>query len=119
MTLLARSFANRIAFALLVLPAIGIGAHAGLARQCPALDDAVARPREITRRCRPDPLADPGIAGRAGVPPATNPADQSNVDLAFGAYQRGFYETALKEAMKRVAANKHDSVAMTLHRRAL
>lgn len=51
-----------------------------------------------------------------GQAAATNaaPADQKNVDLAYGAYQRGYYKTALKEAMKRVAANKHDGVAMTL-----
>ncbi len=35
-------------------------------------------------------------------------------DLAFGAYQRGYFITALREAMKRVAANPKDAAAMTL-----
>ena len=35
-------------------------------------------------------------------------------DLAFGAYQRGYFLTALKEAEKRLAANPKDSAAMTL-----
>jgi TPR repeat protein len=35
-------------------------------------------------------------------------------DLAFGAYQRGLYATALKEAMKRLQANPKDGPAMTL-----
>jgi TPR repeat protein len=35
-------------------------------------------------------------------------------DLAFGAFQRGYYVTALHEAMKRVDANPKDGAAMTL-----
>jgi TPR repeat protein len=35
-------------------------------------------------------------------------------DLAFGAYQRGYYVTALREAMKRIDANPADGPAMTL-----
>jgi TPR repeat protein len=35
-------------------------------------------------------------------------------DLAFGAYQRGYFLTALKEATKRIAANSKDAAAMTL-----
>ena len=35
-------------------------------------------------------------------------------DLAFGAYQRGYYLTALREAEKRLAANSKDGAAMTL-----
>ena len=35
-------------------------------------------------------------------------------DLAFGAYQRGFFMTALSEATKRVATNPKDAAAMTL-----
>lgn len=42
------------------------------------------------------------------------PPPSPDADLAFGAYQRGYYETALKEAMKRIAADKHDGAAMTL-----
>ena len=44
------------------------------------------------------------------APPSTGPAP----DLAFGAYQRGYYATALKEAMKRLAVNPKDGPAMTL-----
>ena len=39
---------------------------------------------------------------------------QAGGDLAFGAYQRGFYITAFREAMKRVSANPKDAAAMTL-----
>jgi len=35
-------------------------------------------------------------------------------DLAYGAYQRGYYLTALREAEKRLAANSKDGAAMTL-----
>jgi hypothetical protein len=52
------------------------------------------------RLAEPDaPLAVPG-----GPPP----------DLAFGAYQRGFFLIALREATKRVAENGKDAAAMTL-----
>src|SRR5581483_1394893 len=51
-----------------------------------------------------------------GAQPAPAPAASSGPppDLAFGAYQRGYFSTALKEAMKRVAANPKDGPAMTL-----
>ena len=35
-------------------------------------------------------------------------------DLAFGAYQRGDYTGAMKEAKKRIAANPKDAAALTL-----
>lgn len=35
-------------------------------------------------------------------------------DFAYGAYQRGYYMTALQEAMKRLSVNKADTAAMTL-----
>ena len=35
-------------------------------------------------------------------------------DLAFGAFQRGYFATALKEAMARIAKNRHDGAAMAL-----
>ena len=47
--------------------------------------------------------------------PAPNTApntDRSNVDLAYGAFQRGFYLTAFNEATKR--AQQNDPAAMTL-----
>ncbi|MGO4870120.1 MAG: tetratricopeptide repeat protein [Roseiarcus sp.] len=49
-------------------------------------------------------------AQSGGATPAPGPAP----DLAFGAYQRGFFITALREAMRRVAANPKDAAAMTL-----
>jgi TPR repeat protein len=52
----------------------------------------------------------PPAASGAPVARSADPA----VDLAFGAYQRGFFATALKEATKRLAANPKDGPAMTL-----
>ena len=51
-----------------------------------------------------------------GVPASRAPAASADAgaDAAFGAYQRGFYITALREAMDRVSANPHDAAAMTL-----
>ena len=36
------------------------------------------------------------------------------LDLAFGAFQRGYYGAALREAMKRIEANPSDGAAMTI-----
>jgi TPR repeat protein len=44
------------------------------------------------------------------TPPPGGPAP----DLAFGAYQRGYFITALREATKRVGQNAKDAAAMTL-----
>jgi len=60
--------------------------------------------------------AKPSVKPAAVSPPATNPAPRSpgrSPDLAFGAYQRGYYLTAFYEATKRVNANG-DARAMTL-----
>ncbi len=50
--------------------------------------------------------------------PSDLPVDHSaaapGADLAFGAYQRGFYSTAMQEAMKRVKRNPADGPALTL-----
>jgi uncharacterized protein len=46
--------------------------------------------------------------------PVAAPASGPPPDLAFGAYQRGYYVTALREAMKRLTANPKDGPAMTL-----
>jgi uncharacterized protein len=46
----------------------------------------------------------PAVLGAGGPPP----------DLAFGAYQRGYFLTALGEAEKRIARNPKDAAAMTL-----
>src|SRR5690606_8873837 len=42
----------------------------------------------------------------------TLPSDRN--DLAYGAYQRGLYVSALKHATARVEANRNDAAAMTL-----
>lgn len=47
------------------------------------------------------------------APLAPKPGDPPG-DLAFGAYQRGYFITALREATKRVAAKATDAAAMTL-----
>jgi TPR repeat protein len=58
----------------------------------------------------PAPAAKPAAAPAA--PPPTYPAREP--DLAYGAYQRGYFLTAFLEAMKRVDKNKGDARAMTL-----
>ena len=45
-------------------------------------------------------------------PSANSANDQSNVDIAYGAFQRGLYITAFNEATKR--AQQNDAAAMTL-----
>src|SRR5579883_1469894 len=49
------------------------------------------------------------FAGALALPKQAPPPD-----LAFGAYQRGYYVTAMREAMKRIAANAADGPALTL-----
>ena len=44
--------------------------------------------------------------------PSANTTDQSNIDIAYGAYQRGLYITAFNEATKR--AQQNDAAAMVL-----
>ena len=46
------------------------------------------------------------------TPNAAANADQSNIDVAYGAFQRGLYLTAFNEATKR--AQQNDPAAMTL-----
>lgn len=55
----------------------------------------------VTRQVGPDSPLKP----KPGDPPG---------DIAFGAYQRGYYITALREAQKRLDANPRDAAAMTL-----
>ena len=63
-------------------------------------------------------LASPALAQAAKTaspaPPASAPAAGSaaNIDLAYGAYERGFYLTAFNLATQRAAQN--DAAAMTL-----
>ena len=76
------------------------------------------------------PFGPPSVGVPGQAPPVTNkptlpsPADipesafkasrDPNADLAFGAFQRGFYATAMREAMKRLVQNPNDGPAMTL-----
>ena len=69
-------------------------------------------------------LASAAAQAQSMIPGFGTPGDPANgaqtaapdpgADLAFGAYQRGFYITAFREAMKRVTANPRDAAAMTL-----
>jgi uncharacterized protein len=56
----------------------------------------------------------PPAAGGALLSKTPAPTSGPAPDVAFGAYQRGYYQTALKEAMRRVAVNPKDGPAMTL-----
>lgn len=47
-------------------------------------------------------------------PPAAPPSAGPKPDLAYGAYQRGRYATALREAMSRLDTTPGDTAAMTL-----
>ena len=58
--------------------------------------------------------APPPILAAPAAPAASTPPDPAKIDLAFAAYQRGRYVTALKEAMIRLDASKTDAPAMTL-----
>src|SRR6185503_9920580 len=62
-------------------------------------------------------LAQPALAQPAKAPPpapspGAQPQPQPAVDLAYGAYERGFFLTAFNEATKLAAQN--DAAAMTL-----
>ncbi len=61
--------------------------------------------------------ATPAAAAESASPPLPNiigPSAAEAPDLAYGAFQRGYFITAFQEAMKRVQANPNDAVAMTL-----
>ena len=58
---------------------------------------------------------EPGMGSQAGAASALPPrADGKPADLAFGAYQRGNYLYALREAERRIDDNPKDAAAMTL-----
>ena len=56
----------------------------------------------------------PTLQGPTDAPDSGDAQKNPNADLAFGAYQRGFYSTAMREAMKRLGHNPKDGPAMTL-----
>ena len=87
----------------------GFAAHG---RFCTAVSSLRKPPRR--RRSRPTPSATP-----SNPPPATDPLPVparlgGAPDIAFAAYQRGYYVTAMREAMKRIDADPGDGPAMTL-----
>jgi TPR repeat protein len=68
-------------------------------------------------------LAGPALAAPKTTPPPKAPAAAPKPvaapakpapDLAYGAYQRGLYITALREATERARANPNDAAALTL-----
>ncbi len=76
------------------------------AKEPPAPATAKPNPLDLKRE-----LPSPYSANAEGARPATpNP----NADAAYGAYQRGRYVTAFREATKRIEANPKDAAAMTL-----
>ncbi|MGH6800831.1 MAG: tetratricopeptide repeat protein, partial [Methylocella sp.] len=63
------------------------------------------QPAKAATRSNPPPRTDPlPVPARLGGAP----------DIAFAAYQRGYYVTAMREAMKRIEADPGDGPAMTL-----
>ena len=89
----------------MAFPALQIATILGLLAT-PALAQAPISP----------PAEGVALPPQAGGPPAPTPvaAASVNVDLAFGAYQRGLFYTALKEATARVSTDPRDAAAMTL-----
>lgn len=90
-----------------------------LAAGAAAAEDGPAPPPE-NPAAAPDTAkpadAAPGAAVEAppARPPEPAPADPAKVDLAFGAYQRGLFATAFREATQRVERDPGDAAAMTL-----
>lgn len=71
-------------------------------------------PAFAQQRTAPTPTPRPATPGQPAAPrPAARPPAAAAADLAFGAYQRGQYLTAMREATQRVEAAP-DAVTMTL-----
>ena len=61
------------------------------------------------------PPASPSLAPSALAPPSLSPPPLTPPpDVAFGAYQRGEYAVAMREAKKRAADNPKDTAALAL-----
>ena len=86
--------------------------HSALA-QVPALPTLVGQPLAAGNATAPlgATLPSPISPQNGGEPSRPLPPD---ADLAFGAFQRGYFATAMSEAMKRVKANPKDGTAMAL-----
>jgi TPR repeat protein len=48
------------------------------------------------------------------IPTLPSQDDNPNADIAYGAYERGYYLTAFREATKRIEKDPNDAAAMTL-----
>ena len=88
------------------------------ARKSPPAGPAPDKPATLPPRARgqAEPARGqeaPCRAGPAPAAPRAEPPDDPNVDLVFGAYQRGLYKTAFDLATKR-AQDKSDPKAMTM-----
>ncbi len=66
-----------------------------------------------TSLTRPPPASQTGVA-MPGTPPPNFLSPGVKPDLAFGAFQRGYFVTAFREAMKRIETDANDGPAMTL-----
>jgi TPR repeat protein len=92
-----------LAVGLVLCPALG--AQPGLAQ---TFGPSLSLSAPATRQPGLLPLYQPQRLPTTGTPA------RPGVDVAYGAYQRGFYVTAFQEAMKRLDTNKSDAAAMTL-----
>ncbi|CAO4166871.1 tetratricopeptide repeat protein [Methylorubrum populi] len=109
-----RSFAERVSLCALSVLVLFVASTVSLraAPKAPALT-APAAPASPTperldlKRELPSPYSAKADTGRPAV-------DGPNTDAAYGAYQRGRYVTAFREATKRIEANPKDAAAMTL-----
>lgn len=97
------------AFSVLAAPAWGAAGPADPSKN--ALPSAASPGAEPGKKQMPE-LPSPYTPNytRGAVPPANGQPP----DLAYGAYQRGQYVTAFREATKRIEANPKDAPAMTL-----
>jgi TPR repeat protein len=59
-------------------------------------------------------LGQPGFGGTVGEPTIIPTLPDPDADYAYGAYQRGLYLTALREATRRAQSDRTDGAAMTL-----
>ena len=79
---------------------------------------ALAGPGPAPAQGGDDPLGGPVLPVRPRIiepdAPWTPPPGGPAPDIAFGAYQRGYFIVAFREANKRVASNPKDAAAMTL-----
>ena len=94
-----------ILFLLTAVPALAV------AQEKPAPPRSFDPPFDSSTRrmTMPDPTKLP-----TSGPVPDEPYIKVPVDLAFGAYQRGLYVTAMQEAMNRLKTNSDDAPAMAL-----